>query len=202
MAICRRVLVRRPRPAWARRRPSRSKRLAARMLPGGVWSMATRYIGSLRLAFCWAVHLIHRRGRAVGTWGCPRWGRRGLWSLVWTMEDRKRSVDGLAEVAELVDATVSKTVGGKLPCRFESGLRHQISRVRRALDARCGRSMRAVVYRGSVEGADAEWCNGSTRDFGSLGSGSSPGSAARRLRSPASRHSPVAQLVERAAVNR
>ena len=30
-----------------------------------------------------------------------------------------------AEVAESVDATVSKTVGGQPPCRFESGLRHQ-----------------------------------------------------------------------------
>jgi hypothetical protein len=30
-----------------------------------------------------------------------------------------------AEVAELVDATVSKTVVPKGTCRFESGLRHQ-----------------------------------------------------------------------------
>ena len=30
-----------------------------------------------------------------------------------------------AEVAELVDATVSKTVVLKGTCRFESGLRHQ-----------------------------------------------------------------------------
>ena len=31
-----------------------------------------------------------------------------------------------AEVAEVVDATVSKTVGGQPSCRFESDLRHQI----------------------------------------------------------------------------
>jgi hypothetical protein len=28
----------------------------------------------------------------------------------------------------MADATVSKTVGGKLPCRFESGLRHHIDK--------------------------------------------------------------------------
>ena len=58
--------------------------------------------------------------------------------------------------------------------------------------------IRARDVDGDVEAADAEWCNGSTRDFESLSSGSNPGSAARcRLE-----HSPVAQLVERAAVNR
>ena len=42
----------------------------------------------------------------------------------------------------------------------------------------------------------AEWCNGSTRDFESHSPGSNPGSAAIGI------HSPVAQSVERAAVNR
>ena len=52
----------------------------------------------------------------------------------------------------MVDAAVSKTVGGQLPCRFESDLRHDKS--------------------------DAELCSGSTGDFGSLSPGSNPGSAA------------------------
>ncbi len=55
-----------------------------------------------------------------------------------------------AEVAEKVDASVSKTGGGRPPCRFESGLRH-----------------------------DAELCSGSTGDFGSPSPGSNPGSAAK-----------------------
>ena len=29
----------------------------------------------------------------------------------------------------MVDAAVSKTVGGYSPCRFESGLRHQLNRI-------------------------------------------------------------------------
>ena len=37
----------------------------------------------------------------------------------------------IAEVAEWVDATVSKTVEGQLSCRFESDLRHQIRPVSR-----------------------------------------------------------------------
>lgn len=38
-----------------------------------------------------------------------------------------------AEVAELVDATVSKTVEGRLSCRFEPDLRHHDKTKRNAL---------------------------------------------------------------------
>ena len=48
----------------------------------------------------------------------------------------------------MVDATVSKTVGGQLPCRFESDLRHQRLKIQ--------------------AGISAGLCSGSTEDFGSL----------------------------------
>ena len=58
----------------------------------------------------------------------------------------------------MVDATVSKTVGGQPPCRFESDLRHQ------------GLEIQA--------GISAGLCSGSTEDFGSFSPGSNPGPAA------------------------
>ena len=44
------------------------------------------------------------------------------------MERRRKLVVVRAEVAELVDATVSKTVVLQGTCRFEPGLRHQARR--------------------------------------------------------------------------
>src|SRR5205809_607532 len=67
-----------------------------------------------------------------------------------------------AEVAELVDAADSKSVGG---------------------DPRAGSSPAFGTSTNSY-GLSAEWCNGSTRDFESLGPGSNPGSAARSVRAP------------------
>ena len=58
----------------------------------------------------------------------------------------------------MVDATVSKTVGGQLPCRFESDLRHQRLKIQ--------------------AGISAGLCSGSTEDFGSFSPGSNPGPAA------------------------
>ena len=80
-----------------------------------------------------------------------------------------------AGVAEQVDAAVSKTVGGRPSCRFESDLRHHIQ-----------------------PELGAELCSGSTGDFGSSSPGSNPGSAARYSKLSKNRvlylrYSPVAQ---------
>ncbi len=76
-------------------------------------------------------------------------------------------------MAEQADATVSKTVGRRLPCRFDPDLRHHDE---------------------SSSVIDAELCSGSTKDFESFCPGSNPGSAKRLF--------PDSSTVERAAVNR
>jgi hypothetical protein len=47
------------------------------------------------------------------------------WLVSYNIRDAIEGKLFTAEVAEWVDATVSKTVGGRPPCRFESDLRHQ-----------------------------------------------------------------------------
>ena len=72
-------------------------------------------------------------------------------------------------MAEEVDATVSKTVGGQPPCRFESDLRHQ--RIKKS---------KKVPAKGKVfADGSAGLCSGSTEDFGSFSPGSNPGPAAK-----------------------
>ena len=68
----------------------------------------------------------------------------------------------------MVDAAVSKTVGGQLPCRFESDLRHN------GFGDLTGLPQKSKVF---VE-VSAGLCSGSTEDFGSFSPGSNPGPAA------------------------
>ena len=69
----------------------------------------------------------------------------------------------------MVDATVSKTVGGQPSCRFESDLRHQ--RIKKSEHVHA----KAKVF---ID-VNAGLCSGSTEDFGSFSPGSNPGPAAK-----------------------
>ena len=68
----------------------------------------------------------------------------------------------------MVDAAVSKTVGGQLPCRFESDLRHN------EFGDLTGLPQKSKVF----AEVNAGLCSGSTEDFGSFSPGSNPGPAA------------------------
>ena len=86
------------------------------------------------------------------------------------MYDKSRS-GGMA------DATVSKTVEGRLSCRFESDLRHHLP-------------SSVVVAQGTLDPlgnptvfiVTGDSSSGRTTDFGSVWPGSSPGSPANDLR--------------------